>query len=45
MKVEITPDTIRRIQDALSGRGVREVRLKIEQGQLVVLAVTVKKVE
>lgn len=45
MKIEITPDIIRRIQAAFAVRGVREVRLKIEQGQIVVLAVMVRKVE
>lgn len=45
MKIEITPDTIRLIQTALSGRGVHEVVLKIEEGQLSVIAVTRKKIE
>ncbi|MBP5717404.1 MAG: hypothetical protein J6X53_00285 [Abditibacteriota bacterium] len=45
MKIEITPDLIRRIETALSGRGVHEVVVKIERGQLSVIAVTRKKVE
>lgn len=45
MKIDITPDVISRIQTALSGRGVHEVVLKIEQGQLSVIAVTRRKVE
>lgn len=45
MKIDITPDIIRRIQTALSGRGVHEVVLKIEKGQLSVIAVTRKKIE
>lgn len=45
MKIDITPDLIRRIQTALSGRGVHEVILKVEQGQLAVIAVTRRKVE
>lgn len=45
MKIELTPDLIRRIETALSGRGVHEVILKVEQGQLSVIAVTRRKVE
>lgn len=45
MKIEITPDLKRRIETALSGRGVHEVVLKIEKGQLSVIAVTRRKVE
>lgn len=45
MKIELTPDIIRRIETALSGRGVHEVVLKIEKGQLSVIAVTRKKIE
>lgn len=45
MKIDITPDIIRRIQTALSGRGVHEVVLKIEEGQLSVIAVTRQKVD
>ena len=43
--IDISPDIVRRIRNALSERGVREVRIKIEDGQVVVLAVRVKKVE
>lgn len=45
MKIDITPDIIRRIQTALSGRGVHEVVLRIEQGQLAVITVTRKKIK
>lgn len=43
--VIISDETIRRIQIALSGRGVKEVRIKMEHGEVIVLAVHLKKVE
>lgn len=43
--IDITPDVIRRIQAAFSGRGVREVVLRIENGKLIVLAVKRTKIE
>lgn len=45
MKIDLSPDIIRRIQDAFFRRGVSEVTLKREQGQIIVLAVRREKIE
>lgn len=39
MKIDISPDVISRIQTAFERRGVSEVTLKREKGQITVLAV------
>lgn len=44
MKVELTPETVKRIETALNHRDMSEVRLKIEHGAVVVLAVKVTKI-
>lgn len=45
MKIDITFDVIQRIQVAFERRGVSEVTLKREQGQITVLAVKKEKIE
>lgn len=45
MKIEITPDTIRRIESAINRRETAEVRLKVERGEITVLAVQIRKIE
>lgn len=45
MKLELTPDTIRHIETAINRRETSEVRLKVERGEITVLAVQVRKIE
>lgn len=45
MMITLTPETVKRIETALSRRETSEVRLKIERGAVTVLAVKVSKIE
>lgn len=45
MKTTLTPETVKRIETALSLRNTSEVRLKIEQGAVTVLAVKVTEIK
>ena len=44
MKIELTPETAKRIETALNLRNTSEVRLKVERGEVTVLAVKVTKI-
>lgn len=42
--ITITPATVKQIEDAINRRETSEVRLKVERGAVVVLAVKVTKI-
>lgn len=43
--IQLNPETVKRITDALNRRETSEVRLKVERGEITVLAVRIMKVE
>lgn len=44
MMIQLNPETVKRIEDAINRRETSEVRLKIERGEVTVLAVKVTKI-
>lgn len=45
MMIQLTPETVKRIETALNRRETSEVRLKIERGAVTVLAVKVTEIK